>query len=64
MVNHLVSNKIISQKHQGGLKRRSITIATLDLYQKLFNLNEKNITGALIAMDESAAFDIVDHTIL
>ena len=61
---HMRKNKIIDSNHQGRVKNRSSTNTVMQIHQTLAKLKAKNITTAIIALDQSAAFDIVSHDIL
>ena len=64
IIKYLLENNIVSQSFQGGFKNRSTTHAVLDIHNQLINIMKNNKIGALIALDNSAAYDLVDHIIL
>ena len=57
-------NKTIDMNHQGGIKGRSSATITNELFQKLNIIKKNKETGALITLDQSAAFDVIPHKIL
>ena len=64
IINHLTTNKIISECHQGGLPGRNSTTLVMDLHSKLAKIKKNKTHGALISMDQTGAFDVVFHPIL
>ena len=61
---HLLSNNIISQSPQGGIQGRSSTILNIDIQKYMKQLIQSRQHGAIIPLDQSAAYDVVDPTIL
>ena len=64
IMEYLTKNQMINNNHQGGIKGRSTTITALKLHQKLIEILDKKKVGALIALDQSACFDVIKHDIL
>ena len=64
IIRYLLNNNTVSQSFQGGFKYRSTTHAVLDIQNQLINILNKDKVGALIALDQSAAYDLVYHKIL
>ena len=64
IIRYLLNNNTVSQSFQGGFKYRSTTHAVLDIQNQLINILKKDKVGALIVLDQSAAYDLVDHKIL
>ena len=64
VLSHFEDNNLFHSNHHGFLPSRSTATALLQIYDIfLSNAEEKKITGAIF-LDLSAAFDIVDHSIL
>ena len=63
LVNHLEKHSIIPYNHHGSRAGHSTTTALLNIYEKLINNAENGKVSALIALDQSAAFDLVPHEI-
>ena len=61
---NMKKNHLIQHNHQGGIKGRSTSNTLSRIYKKLVHFKAKNIETAIIAIDQSAAFDIVCHKIL
>ena len=62
--NHFEANDLFHRNHHGFLPFRNTATALLQIYDIfLANAEKKEISGALF-LDLSAAFDIVDHSIL
>ena len=55
---------IISHHHHGSSPGHSPVTALLSMYQQLIENAENGEMSALLALDNSAAFDIVDHPLL
>ena len=64
ILNHLKQNKLIKKYHQGSLKNRSSTLLNLELHNKLIKIVNKKKIAAIVALDQSACFDIISHNIL
>ena len=64
IINHLKINKLIDANHQGGLPNRSSTTTILEIYNRMSIAKMKKKHAAIISMDQSGAFDVVDHPIL
>ena len=64
LAEHLENNEIISHSHHGSVRGKSTQTLLIEVYDKLLeNLhNEKD--SALILLDQSKAYDLVDHPIL
>lgn len=61
---YLTDNKLIPTQHHGGIKNLSTATATITLIDHWAHQLELGNTNAIIAIDQSAAYDIVDHSIL
>ena len=64
MMDYLTAMNIIHTNHQGGIKGRSTTITALKIHQRLIEIMDKKKVGALIALDQSACFDVINHKII
>ena len=42
----------------------STTTALIDIYENLVDKAERGMTPSLLALDQSSAYDVVDHPIL
>ena len=64
IMNHLNSLSLINKNHHGGISKHSTTTCVLQILDEArTNLEEKKKT-ALIAIDLSSAYDLVDHQLL
>ena len=61
---HLDKHNIIPSNHYGGRKHHTTSTALIDLYESQIVAYEKGHTSAIISVDQSAAFDLIDHKIL
>ena len=64
ITNYLIENNLVSQSLQGGLKNRNSTTTVVSLYERICKLASTNKPAAIVTMDQSAAFDMVNHNIL
>ena len=64
LVHHLHSNKLIPHHHHGGFNQKSTVTALTTLIDTWANCLESGEDAIAIAMDQSKAFDIVDHQLL
>ena len=64
MLNLLNQNNVIELNHLGGIKGRSSDHVIVNLHQKLVNLRAQGFNVALIALDQSIFFDIINHKIV
>ena len=55
---------MIDQNHQGGIGGWSSKMTVSEIYEELANNKANNIESAVVALDQSAAFEIVAHSIL
>ena len=64
IVDHFTSNNLFHINHHGGLKSHSTTTALIQLHEMFLEAAEsKKLTAALL-LDQSAAYDLLDHSIL
>ena len=61
---YLKENNLLTQQHQGGIKNRGTTLATLNISMKINDIIEGKHMAAIICLDQSACFDIINHEIL
>ena len=61
---YLVNNELIHENHHGSIKGRSTTTAIATLVDTWSNLVENDNELATMAMDQSAAYDLINHQIL
>ena len=64
VMKHFLSNDLFHANHHGGLPNHSTTTALIQIYDTFLNATQsKKITAALL-LDQSAAYDLLDHSIL
>ena len=61
---YLLDNELVHEGHHGFLKGRSTTTAVTTIMDSWAKLVEDNNEIAAVAMDQSAAYDLIDHDIL
>ena len=64
ILEHLKVNKLIDNNHQGSLKGRNGSTLLNEIYHNLTIMKKNRKTGAIISLDQSAAFDLIPHCIL
>ena len=64
LLSYLIENKLVHENHHGSLKGRSTTTAVVTIIDTWSKLIEDNTEIAALAMDQSAAYDLIDHRIL
>ena len=64
ILTYLVENNLIHEGHHGSLKGQSTTMAVVTIMDSWAKLIEDNQEIAAVAMDQSAAYDLIDHPIL
>ena len=64
IMKHMQINDLIPQGLQGGIKGRSSNILNLDILQFLNKIKSNKGTGAIAALDQSSAYNVVSHFIL
>ena len=55
---------MIPLNHLGGVKGRSSDHVVISLHQKLIKLKNMGFTTALMALDQSIFYDIINHKLL
>lgn len=64
LMEHFISNELFHSNHHGGLPNHSTTTALVQLHDMFLQAaSSKKLTGALL-LDQSAAYDLLDHSIL
>ena len=61
---HLNLNSLINTNQHGGLKQHSTTTCLLEIVNKLNEAQELKQKSAVLAIDLSSAYDLVDHNLL
>jgi hypothetical protein len=61
---HLERNHLIPGQHHGGRANHSTTTAVTTLIDNWANQLQSNTKNAVIVIDQSAAYDLIDHFIL
>ena len=64
MLVHLEINKLVKHNHHGAIKGKSTQTIVIELYDKLMENMTKGDESILILLDQSKAYEIVDHDIL
>ena len=64
IIRYLIENKLISQSIQGSVPGRSSTMTLTEINEQSIEILSNKMVGAIIAMDQSAAFDVINHEIL
>ena len=64
VLSYLIDNELIHESHHGSVKGRSTTTAIATIIDTWTNLIEQGNEVAAVAMDQSAAYDLIDHPIL
>ena len=57
-------NNYLKENHQGGVKGRGTTNANLNIKTKIDQILDKKMIAAVIGLDQSSCFEIIDHSIL
>ena len=61
---YLEDNFYLKDNHQGGVKGRGTVTSTLNLNSKINKIINNKKIAAVIGLDQSSCFDIIDHSIL
>ena len=64
ILKHLDENKLINHSHHGGLKNKSTQTVINEIHDGLMEALAKGKDAALIMINQSKAFDLIDHKIL
>ena len=64
IINYLQQNELIPHSHHGGRPNRSTITALATMLDKWTEAYEQDKNLAIIVLDQSAAYDVIDHQIL
>ena len=64
IVEYLTKNQITPHSHHGGRPHRSTTTALMTMLDKWQTAYENNKSFAIIVLDQSSAYDIINHELL
>ena len=64
LLQHLEDNKILSHSHHGAVRSKSTQTLVLSIYDKLLELVNQGQEAALVLLDQSKAYNLVQHSIL
>ena len=64
VVDHFLSNHLFHRNHHGGLPSHSTTSALIQLNEMFLEAAEQKKLSAALLLDQSAAYDLLDHKIL
>ena len=62
--NYLVKNNYLKENHQGGIKGRGTVTATININTKINKIVDNKNIAAVIGLDQSSCFEIINHNIL
>ena len=64
VVEHFQKNNLFHRNHHGGLANHSTATALIQVYDKFLDAAERKKLTAALLLDQSAAYDLLDHLIL
>ena len=64
VMKHINNNNLINKKHHGGRKGHSTNTCLLEMSEKIEKSQDKKEKTAVLALDLSAAYDLIDHNLL
>ena len=64
VVDHFLANNLFHRNHHGGLPNHSTATALIQLYDLFLKAAENRKLSAVLLLDQSAAYDLLDHGIL
>ena len=64
VVEHFTKNSLFHENHHGSLKGHSTATALIQLVDMWLEAAEDTMLSATLLLDQSAAYDLVDHQIL
>lgn len=64
LLDYFLQNNLLLDNHHGFIKNRSTISALTQLYEKIYEHIENSELVGLLMVDLSAAFDVLDHSIL
>jgi len=59
-----MKNNLLHQNHHGGLANHSTTTALIQVYDLILRSAEEKKFSALLLLDQTAAYDLLDHKII
>ena len=63
VVQHFVTNHLFHKNHHEGLANHSTTTALVQVYDMILEAAEKKGLSAALLLDQSSAYDLLDHSI-
>ena len=64
VVGHFTSNRLFHRNHHGGLANLSTSTALIQVYDMILKAADKTRLTAALLLDQSSAYDLLDHSIL
>ena len=64
VVDHFTTNSLFHRNHHGGLANHSTATALIQLHDMFLEAAENKKLSAVLLLDQSAAYDLLDHKIL
>ena len=64
MISYLEENQLLHPSHHGFRAGHSTVTALIEMYDQWIEALERDEVTAVVMLDLSAAFDVVDHNIL
>ena len=64
IVAHFTQNDLFHPNHHGGLANHSTTTALIQIYDHILCAAEEKKLSALLLLDQTAAYDLLDHRVL
>ena len=64
VVEHFLANNLFHKNHHGGLPNHSTASALIQLHDMFLEAAEEKKLSAVLLLDQSAAYDLLDHNIL
>ena len=61
---HFLENKLFHENHHGGIPHHSTSTALIQIYNLALDATEEKKLSALLLLDQTAAYDLLDHEIL
>ena len=64
VVNHFTAHSLFHTNHHGSISDHSTTTALIQLVNMWFDAAESKELSAVLLLDQSAAYDLIDHSTL
>ena len=64
VVNHFTINNLFHNNHHGGIANHSTATALIQIHNLFLEASENKRLSAVLLLDQSAAYDLLDHKIL